>query len=442
MAPTKVFRDLNLSIIGLGSQYPPGSLNANVLDAISEKHYPPSPAMKKTLAINKGSGIETRSSFVDLNHPLVDGETAPSNAELHRFFISNGVPLAVKAAREAILEAGIDISEITHIVSTTCTDSANPGFDHVVERALGITHPVERVLLHGVGCSGGLAALRTASNLALGSTALGRPARILCVALEVCTVFARCELDRVHKEQEVQIGMCLFSDGASALVLSNGIGGYVEPIYQVLGWEHSTIPESQDEIRFDVHPSGWRTVLGRNVPVLTKAAIPQFFARLKSKIGPGVPESAADYDWALHPGGPAILSGAASSLGLSDDKFRASNDVYRHHGNSSSATIFSVMNRLRRQAKEDRVSSKGFCEHVVACAFGPGVVVEMIMLRRHPAVLDARPISKLKSSRWRSPRINFSAELRKTGERMLDWPLGVFIWVRAISTVIDRVLLM
>jgi len=42
----------------------------------------------------------------------------------------------------------------------------------------------------------------------------------------------------------------------------------------------------------------------------------------------------------------------------------ASYEVYMNHGNSSSATIFSVMNTLRQSGSKDAR------EDVVACAFG------------------------------------------------------------------------
>lgn len=212
--------------------------------------------MKKVLSINQYTGIDTRSSVGTPDHPVVNQDKAPSIADLHRVFISDGVPLAVTAARRAIDEAGVDLRNITHIVSTTCTDSANPGFDHYVAKGLGITHSVEKVLLHGVGCSGGLAALRTGANLALGHAARGRPARVLCVALEVSTTLARSELDSVNELQQTRIGACLFSDCASAVVLSNGIGEPAESIYDLLGWEQRTIPDTEEDLGFDVDPLG------------------------------------------------------------------------------------------------------------------------------------------------------------------------------------------
>jgi type III polyketide synthase len=212
--------------------------------------------MNKVLAINQFTGIDLRSSVGTPDHPIVNNPSPPSIAELHEVFLSDGVPMAVEAARKAIAEAKIDLRHITHIVSTTCTDSANPGFDHYVAKGLGITHQVEKVLLHGVGCSGGLAALRTGANLALGHTARGRPARVLCVALEVSTTMVRSEMDSINELQETRIGPCLFSDCASAAVLSNGIGEPAEPVYELLGWDHRIIPDTENDLGFDVDPVG------------------------------------------------------------------------------------------------------------------------------------------------------------------------------------------
>jgi len=214
--------------------------------------------MAKVLMINEYTGIDTRSAIGDIDHPIANMDRAPTITELCSAFLKYGIDLSVAAARKAITEAGIDISQITHVVSTTCTNSANPGFDHYVCKKLGISHTVEKVLLHGVGCSGGLAALRTAANLAMGASFRGRPARILIVACEISSTLVRSELDSINELQQTRIGVTLFSDCASSLVLSNGIGGQgvEEPVYELLGWEHRIIPDTEEDLGFDVDPAG------------------------------------------------------------------------------------------------------------------------------------------------------------------------------------------
>ncbi|RDA95386.1 hypothetical protein CP533_3525 [Ophiocordyceps camponoti-saundersi (nom. inval.)] len=380
MAAAKTFRDLNLSIIGVGTQYPDFSFGSDTLEAIIRTHYPQSPILEKIISINQYSGIDTRSSVLTEDHPFLCRDEPPNISELHQAFKSLGIPLAVSAAWKAIRESGIDTSQITHLVCSTCTDVSNPGFDFFVAKELGLD--VEKVLLSGVGCSGGLAALRTAANLALGYAAMGRPARILCLALEMTTPLVRSELDSASERQEVRIGVCLFSDAASAVILSNGIDDESRPIYRLLGWEHSIIPESDHELGFDADKLGFKVVLSPQVPHLTKLAIRPAFDRLKACLPQLAPyiSNPSDCDWALHPGGAAILSGAEEALAISTNRLRASYDVYVRHGNSSSATVFSVLDRLRSEDMDKLVPDKK--DYVVACAFGPGISVEAIMLER------------------------------------------------------------
>jgi type III polyketide synthase len=131
--------------------------------------------------------------------------------------------------------------------------------------------------------------------------------------------------------------------------------------------------------------TGYRTVLSRDVATYTNNAIKPMFERLllpyKEQInpGPGAGEELqmslgpGDFDWALHPGGQAIIKGAQQVLQLTDDQLQASREIYRTRGNSSSATVLIVLDRLRTLGKR---------EHIVATSFGPGMTIEMAMLRR------------------------------------------------------------
>ncbi len=62
-------------------------------------------------------------------------------------------------------------------------------------------------------------------------------------------------------------------------------------------------------------------------------------------------------------------------MNLTPEHLRASYEIYVNYGNSSSATVMSVMDKLRKMG-EGR-------ERVVACAFGPGISLEMMILRRY-----------------------------------------------------------
>ncbi|KAK6543583.1 hypothetical protein TWF694_000326 [Orbilia ellipsospora] len=398
--------DLKLRIMGIGVEYPPYRAYPKDLEAIAKKHYPQTDALKKVLSINKYTGIECRTSVGEFTHPIINEEKAPTVDQLHALFMEHGVPLATSACKKAIEDAGYSPSSITHTVFTTCTDSANPGYDVFVLKNLGVKSTVEKVLLHGIGCSGGLAGLRTACNIALGATARGRRARVLVCATEICTSLVRSELDSIVAEGNVRIGITLFSDCSSAAVVSNGFGedwsrGKSKGVYDILGWKHDTLDESEKDLGFDIDPLGWKVILTPRVPKLTSGVTPSLYKSLFSSIPPSVLSSLSpsgsslkpsDIDWALHPGGSLILTSIQSVMDLTPSNLRASFEVYTSYGNSSSATVFSVMDRLRSETEAGiagegstygpGVGVEGGRKGVVGCAFGPGVSIEMVMMRR------------------------------------------------------------
>jgi len=247
-----------LFVLGIGVEYPPYSIESKDLATLARRFYPSSPALEKVLTINEYTGIDTRSAIGNIDHPIVNQKNAPSIAELCDLFLDHGVKLSVTACQKAIEQWGGDLSEVTHIVATTCTNSANPGFDHFVVKQLGLNTNIEKVLLHGIGCSGGMAALRTAANIALGSSFRRRPARILVLACEISSILVRSELDSIHHNQEVRIGAALFSDCASAVVLGNEFSDRdgEENILELLGWDHRIIDDTEKDLGFDVDPLG------------------------------------------------------------------------------------------------------------------------------------------------------------------------------------------
>lgn len=125
---------------------------------------------------------------------------------------------------------------------------------------------------------------------------------------------------------------------------------------------------------------GLIATITKDVPKAAISAIAPIFQQLCNASDAAIsnraplPRMPADFDWAIHPGGAAILHGAKDSLGLTDDHIRASLDVYKHYGNSSSASVLIVLDKMRHlgPGRDD----------VVAVSFGPGLTVEMCMMTR------------------------------------------------------------
>lgn len=249
----------------------------------------------------------------------------------------------------------------------------------LVNRKLNLPYNTERILLHGIGCAGGLAIMRTAAQIACAATARGKPARILCFACELCTPNARHDL--AEAESGVfNIAGVLFSDAAAAFVMCNELAmddSDDGALFQLLEWDNATIPDTFEHMGFFAEATGFRTILTRDVPSYTKKAIKPLFEELlpSYREKTGLPNlDVHDFDWALHPGGEAIIQGAKDEMELTDEHLRASKQIYRTRGNSSSPTVLIVLDLLRSLGQGR--------DHVVATSFGPGLVIEMAMLKR------------------------------------------------------------
>jgi predicted naringenin-chalcone synthase len=80
--------------------------------------------------------------------------------------------------------------------------------------------------------------------------------------------------------------------------------------------------------------------------------------------------------FAVHPGGRKILEAAESALGFSMMANRFGYEVLREYGNMSSVTILFVLKKLMM----DPEGIEG--ENIMGFAFGPGLTVESMILKR------------------------------------------------------------
>ncbi|EFR02413.1 hypothetical protein MGYG_05409 [Nannizzia gypsea CBS 118893] len=375
-----------LFIVGLGSQYPPYLLDHEMLTRFAGRFYDTQrPGLHKLLQINTSTGIETRSSIRSYETGFACNSVPPSIADLDELFRQDGVDLAVQACTKVMKEAGILREQITDTVSVTCTNQGNPGYDLLVNERLGLPERTSRILLHGVGCAGGLSIMRVASQVACGATMRGKPACILAYACELCTPNVRhdlAEAEQCMDLSEVNVAGALFSDAAAAFILCNEAALKeikASPIFELVEWDNALIPGTMQHLVCYTDPYGFRSTLAKDIPKYAKEAVgPMFRKLLPSYEGQVFSKDkhldTDDFDWALHPGGKALIDGVQETMQLMDDQIRASREIYRTRGNSSSPTVLSVLDRLRTYEKRR--------DHVVAASFGPGLVIEMAMLKR------------------------------------------------------------
>jgi type III polyketide synthase len=217
-------------------------------------------SVQKLLGFNTKTKIASRPSVYDHRKFTQKDATPPTLTSISHDFRTAGVDLAASACKKAMQEAGLRAQDITHIVAVTCTDSNNPGYDLFVCERLGLGPEVQRVLLQGVGCAGGLSALRAAANIASASSLKGRPARVLVVACELCSLFFRAEIQNMLQsgDETLRIAPALFSDGAAALVVCNSFGleRHQAPIFELKEWVSMVAPGTSGFMSYNFGKNG------------------------------------------------------------------------------------------------------------------------------------------------------------------------------------------
>ena len=130
------------------------------------------------------------------------------------------------------------------------------------------------------------------------------------------------------------------------------------------------IPKSADLMHWEIGDHGFAMGLSPLVPETVGAALLPWLRDWLNEVDI---ELEAVTSWAVHPGGPKILSTCAEVLSLEPNRLLDSRAVLQDHGNMSSATILFILERLRRRERS------GPC---LALAFGPGLSAEVALFDR------------------------------------------------------------
>lgn len=322
----------------------------------------------------KTTTVKTR--YVVMSEEIL--KTYPELAEEGLPTMKQRLEIANKAVTQMATEASLaciqswagggGLSSITHLVYVSSSEARFPGGDLHLARALGLSPDVRRVMLAFTGCSGGVAGLRVAKALAESSPG----ARVLLATSETTIVgFRPPSPDRPYD----LVGVALFGDGAGAAVVGADPTPLERPLFELHAARQRFLPDTDRTIVGRLTEEGIKFQLGRELPHIIEANVEDFCRELMKER-----EVAMGYDemfWAVHPGGPAILTKMEGRLGLDAGKLRASRSALRDFGNASSNTIVYV---LENMVEETRKRNED-CEWGLILAFGPGITFEGILAR-------------------------------------------------------------
>ncbi|XP_043711952.1 chalcone synthase 2-like [Telopea speciosissima] len=291
--------------------------------------------------------------------------------------------LAMDAATKAIQEWGQPKSKITHLVFTTICGIDAPGADFQLVKLLGLSSNIKRVMMYHLGCSGGATAIRVAKDLAENN----KGARVLVVCAEINSVNGF----KAPSETDLEslLGLALFSDGAAALIIGAEPDMSVgeRPLYQLVTADSKILPDSEEMVAAHLRQTGLSIRLAKDLAPTISNNIEKCLVEGFGKIG------ITDWNsifWVVHPGGPAILDMIQATVGLKKEKLEASRKVLIEYGNMSSPTLLFIMDEMRKKSLEEgkATTGEGF-DWGVLLGFGPGLTVEMIVLRSIPINVSA-----------------------------------------------------
>ena len=363
-------------IAGIGLAHPGTVTQDEVWSGFFAGHYA-GPANTLAKRIFGNAGVVSRHAAVN---PLLEDATGWSTERRMRRYLAEAMPLGKEAVGRALADAGLAPPDVGLFAVCSCTGYVTPGLDILLARDLGMSPDTQRLFVGHMGCYAALPGLGVAADFV---AVHHRPAVLLCV-----------ELTSLHvqpstRDTEQIVAHALFADAAAAVVLLPSDPHLPadqfpsdprhparqrpgEPAgYKVRAVQSVTDTTAADHMTWDVTDLGFRMGLSNQVPEVLSRHVGGLVRELLDRHGLAL----TDVDgWAVHPGGPRILTVVERELELPPDALAASRATLAEHGNCSSPTVLLILEALRREASPAR--------NVVALAFGPGLTLYAVLLRR------------------------------------------------------------
>ncbi len=370
---------MSFAILGLGTALPPTRLSHADAERVARAMCCSTPEHAQLVAaLYRQCGIASRHILfgADVVRDVLDGtrhtgspylpngadHPGPTTRQRMKTYEEHALPLALRAAGAALAEAELAPGRVTHLVTVSCTGFAAPGVDIGLMKRLGLRPTAQRTHVGFMGCHGALNGLRVAKAYAEADPA----ARVLVCAVELCSLHYH-----YGWNPKRMVANALFADGAAAVV-GGGEPGASAPgagdAWRVVAHSSCLFPDSEYAMTWHIGDHGFDMTLSTRVPNLIAANLRPWVERWLDENGLALGDVAS---WAVHPGGPRVLTDVEQALGLDPAATAVSREVLGECGNMSSPTVLFLLERLRRQ---------GAPRPCVALGFGPGLVVEAALI--------------------------------------------------------------
>jgi predicted naringenin-chalcone synthase len=365
---------MNFAILGMGTALPPTRLSKSEAERVAREMCCSTPEHAELVAaLYRQAGIESRHVLFDrpvvedvLNRTRYTGSPylpagadnpGPSTAVRMATYEEHALPLAQQAAAGALSDAGLEPSAITHLITISCTGFAAPGVDVGLIKGLNLPPTTVRTHVGFMGCHAAINGLRVAQAYGGADPA----ATVLLCAVELCSLHYH-----YGWNPKRMVANALFADGAAAAV---GRRATDPTSWQVAATGSCLFNDCESAMTWHVGDHGFDMTLSTRVPNMIAANLrpwlEQWFAKSRLRLSDIA-------SWAIHPGGPRVLTDVENALGLAPEMTAISREVLGECGNMSSPTVLFLLDRLRRRDAP---------RPCVAIGFGPGLVAEAALIR-------------------------------------------------------------
>jgi alkylresorcinol/alkylpyrone synthase len=308
------------------------------------------------------SGVDRRSLALPLSrYPRLSGFTEANDA-----YLEVAVELGEQAVRSALDAAGIAPEEVDVIVLVSSTGVAVPTVDARLISRVGFRPDVKRIPLFGLGCVAGAAGMARVHDYLRGF-----PCHVaVLLSVELCSL----TMQRDDTSIPALIGVCLFGDGAAAVVVTGADYPPATPTGhhgpRVLATRSRIIPDTVGVMGWNVSSTGFQLVMSREVPQMADEYLGDEVDRFLADHGLTTEDISA---WICHPGGPKVLDAIENAIGLPPEAVVHSSESMRENGNISSASVLDVLRRTVATPPPEG-------SFAVMLAMGPGFSFELLLL--------------------------------------------------------------
>jgi alkylresorcinol/alkylpyrone synthase len=365
-------------IRSVATALPPHALSQERIRYLARQHFAPAfPEIDRYMTVFRHAQIDTRHFAA----PLEWFMTPHSFKQCNDLYVQAATALGESAARMCLAQAGLEPSDVDHLIWVSTTGMAAPSPDAMLINRLGMSCHTRRTPIWGLGCAGGVAGLARAAEY----TRAFPDQRVLLLSAELCSVTFQWN----DYSKRNLIAASLFADGAAALLVEGdeaggwgtGVGGWGQalpiphspsPIPQLLGTQSTLWPDTLDIMGWDMVDTGMQVVFSSRIPRIVQTLLRENVTEFLAPFGLGIDD--IDH-WILHPGGAKVIDSYQAALVIDPERLNHTRAVLRNCGNMSSTTVFFVLDAFLKTGQP------GPGEYGLLAVLGPGFSCELALIR-------------------------------------------------------------